>query len=302
MCINEKNQCRYCEIQQHVRTEFCTNAEKTGKICLAPAFQKMGNAFTKGLYGFTFNADQLCNSKFRAISCDQCHKIELEVLKTLPGMQTLYVYNEGKEDTSNQRLNEAVIDGTTQVVRFGWKAWEERLHAFMDKYAAMAMPASPSGLTDPEDSEDDSVTLDNTTPPSPPATPEPASGARLRKQLRQIQEDTLRDLNNQHMMQEQDAQPLTEVEGMIRWGDDYPILRIRHRTAKIKTVLAAIQSVEDNRALEGDLSSTQTKALEAVAARHEAWSDYMRGRAKNPPAPNKTFESIDRGYRARNNM
>jgi hypothetical protein len=302
MCINEKNQCRYCEVQEHVKTDFCDKAVTTGRVCLANSFQTLGNAYTKGPYGYFFNADKLCISKFKTISCGACHKIELEVLKTLPGRQSLYVYNNDK-NLNSQRLNDGVVDGTSQVVRFGWPAWEERLNTLTARYAAMAEDREHSGLTDPEnETDDESVTLNvGVTPPSPPQSPKSPQEQRTRANLVAMQELIRDKLNEQRKHRFPHLDPLNATEAIIKWGGAHPILRVKPQSSSITTITRAIKKVKDDWHREGELSSTQEEGFVSVADRHDQWAEWVARRKAGlgglPPGQDKRYTDIDRMYR-----
>jgi hypothetical protein len=300
--MNEKHQCRYCEAEQHVRTEFCTKTEKTGAVCLAPGFQTLGNAYTKGPYGYFFNANKLCSSKFKTISCEGCHQIELEVLKTLPGKQSLYVYN-NDGNINSQRLNDGVVDGTSQVVRFGWPAWRERLHNLQNRYAAMADDRSHSGLTDPEDESDrDSVTLnEGVTPPSPPASPKSPLEQRTRADLIGMQIKIRNKLNDDRTRLHPELTRLNPTEAMIQWGDAHPILRVKPKSSSIGKIRLAMRDVNDGWGVNGEITATQEDSLLSVADRHEMWASWAAkrhaGKEGPPPGPERGHENVDRVYR-----
>lgn len=305
MCLNTKNQCRYCEAQAHVRTEFCSVAETKGRVCLAAGFQTQGNAYTRTEDGYQFNADKLAPSKFKTVSCDACHKIELQVLKSLPGPpQSLYEYNSDRTNRE-QHLNPGVLDGTSQVVRLGWPAWRERLHQLNDRYIKYGQPKSHSGLTDPEDeSDDDSVTLgEGVTPPSPPESPASPANARTRSDLLRMQQ-TIRDgLNEKRLDRYPNLEPLDPTEAMVRWGEDHPILRIKPRSASLAKIRQAMKAAREDFVISGGITSTQERGIIEVADRHEVWENWVakweQGKAGIPPQPVQEYKDIDRMYRAR---
>lgn len=306
MCINEKHQCRYCDDEKHIRTEFCPRAEKTGKVCLAPSFQTLGPVFSKTPWVTAFNADTLSPKKYKAVSCESCHKIELEVLQTLPGNHSLYTYNSDGHNYNGQHLNDAVLDGTMQVVTFGWQAWTERLNRFASKYEAMSKPRSHSGLTDDEDELD---TQQHETPPSPPYSPENGSANLLRRQMLKAQADLRRMLNenNARRLQSENRPPPKELgvsEAMVEWGKDYPILRLRAKTAPLSKIRQAMKRLDEEDALDGDISSTMETSIMRAADRHEEWSRFEAGlnsgaAHKAPPIPVKEHSQIDSRYRLR---
>lgn len=288
MCWNALDQCGYCGTSSQNHFEPCNKLLKTGKLCLADNFQTRGHAFHKEENGnMAFNADTMSHQKFKTKTCQTCHNIELQVLETIPGPQSLYEYNSDEKDTNGQHINPAVVDGTTQVVRLGWDAWREKLSKYSQLYQNMNQPKSHSGLTDDEDEP---------TPPPTPPSPEDGQKAMLRKRLVQIQTDIRQELNQSYTNSDPKAKPLGIAAAMVEWGDQYPILRIRADIAPISKIKAAIKHIDDEAALYGNISSSTQMDVDGLLARHGEWADWVR-KGGQPPRPHSAFIQVDERYR-----
>lgn len=287
MCWNTKNQCRYCKTVEHLETDFCHKAKKTGKVCMSENFQTKGPLISKTPNGAFFNADTHCNSKFKASTCNDCHQIELQVLEMLPGRQSLYEYNSDNPDSNQQHLNDAVFDGTMQVTNIGWEAWRDKLR-YYTTFENSKRPVSPTGLTDPDEP---------TTPPSSPPSPDTASDSIARRRLLREQAEIRAKLDARNEALTGRRRPLSVSEAMVQHGSEFPILRIRTETAPIAQVRRALEQQEADADLYGDISSTMQNDLQAVMDRHAEWTAWQKNKNSSPPRPHKNFVAIDQKYR-----
>jgi hypothetical protein len=300
MCQTYKKQCRYCDNIWVKSFDLCTEASRTGKICLATNFQLQGHAYTKTKDRFFFNADTLTKATFTTSTCSECNLVEKEVVKVLPEImsnpQGVYTYN---DDEVQQHLNPAVYDGTMRVIKFGWDSWRTHLEHFKQLYNK---PESHSGFTEDEESDVESSQTVGRTPPSQSTQAGTAGTALVRRKLARVQRDLINKLNSEAKRLDPEAPTFGISSAMAHWGDKYGILRISSRKDSISKIKAALREAEEDRSAGEEISSTMDSGIGKVVDRHNEWARFINGDVSSPPRPSQQFIDIDMKYRKQHGM